>query len=244
MFPKLKKLFVLLLLSGSASFAWASQLIEGAERNHVEVSISDAEQNRLSIDGRRIASLVPSRKGILTIIKDESLGAAYFTFADDHGKHGTVTLFVTDDAGVTYKLILVPRAIAGEDITLRPPERAVANAPAASRSISKASNYQRRIKNLLLLAAKAVPGTDPNLVSIGKEVTLWSEARLTFESKLLEQDLVAEKYVLTNVSSSPLRLAEQELYRPGVRSVSIEIHTLAPAESTLVFIVRDRWEGE
>jgi conjugal transfer pilus assembly protein TraK len=245
MSQRLKKSLSLLLLSGGLSIAHATQFIDGADRQHVEVSISASEQNRLSIEGRRIASLVPSRKGILAIAKDESLGAIYFAFADESTKHGTVTLFVTDDGGVTYKMILIPRAIAGEDIILRPPSNtSSAGIAATPKTVVKAANYQRRIKNLLLQAATATPVTEPGLVIIEKEVTLWSEALLILESKLSDQDLIAEKYRLTNVSASQMLIAEQELYRPGVRSVSIEAHTLDPKQSTLVFVIRDRRDGE
>jgi hypothetical protein len=35
-----------------------------------------------------------------------------------------------------------------------------------------------------------------------------------------------------------MRLAEQELYQPGVVAVSIELHQLAPGSATNIFVVR------
>ena len=41
-----------------------------------------------------------------------------------------------------------------------------------------------------------------------------------------------------------MRIAEAELYKPGVLAVAIEQLTLAPGESTSVFIIRERGANE
>jgi conjugal transfer pilus assembly protein TraK len=56
--------------------------------------------------------------------------------------------------------------------------------------------------------------------------------------------VVGERYRLVNASGSIMRLAEAELYRDGVHAVAIEQRTLAPGESTPVYIVRTRGETE
>lgn len=123
MFPRSKKSLsaILLLTSLLATEAGATQVVENADRGHVQVNISVNETNRLAIDGRRIANVVPSVKGVLAGQKDEALGAYYFTLASESPNQGTVTVFVSDEKGVTYKLILVPRPVAGEEIIIRPP---------------------------------------------------------------------------------------------------------------------------
>ena len=52
--------------------------------------------------------------------------------------------------------------------------------------------------------------------------------------------LVGERYVLTNVSTQDMVLAEQEFDRErgGVLAVSIENHNLRPGESTSVYVIR------
>ena len=131
MLPRFKKSLSLILVSLAVSEAYATQVVERADQAHVQVPISARETNRLAIEGRRIASVVPSVKGALSGQKDEALGAFYFTLANDSHSHGTVTLFVSDEKGVTYKLLLVPRPIAGEEIIIRPPEEKERQAPVA-----------------------------------------------------------------------------------------------------------------
>ena len=243
MFPRLKNSWGALLLSLLAAEAGATQLIEHADRGHVSVNISASETNRLAIEGRRIAHVVPSVKGVLAGQKDEALGAYYFTLANASPHPGTVTVFVSDEKGLTYKLILVPRPMAGEEIIIRPPEEKM---PPSSRAVTggRALSYQRRIKDLMLVMADDELKDRVEAVAVNQEVALWKETRLVLLAKYLDSDMVGEKYQLSNVSPSPMLLVEQELYRQGVRAVSVQHHTLMPGDGTDVYIVRERKDNE
>lgn len=231
---------ILLLTSLHSLDAVARQIVEDSEKRHVEVNASAREQNRLAIEGRRIGTVVPSQKGALVYAKDEEAGALYFTFPD--GQMGTVTLFVSDEQSpsVTYKLILVPRPIAGEEIVIKP-SMAPAAGVARGGSDARATSYTRRIKDLILSMAdeESKEGT-----RVDKEIPLWKEARLILLSRYVAGQFVGEKYRLTNVSEKDMQLVEQELYRRGVAAVSIENLTLAPGDSTLIFVVRGRKDNE
>ncbi|KVV25069.1 conjugal transfer protein TraK [Burkholderia cepacia] len=243
MFSKLMKSLSPILLLLLATNASATQEVYDSDKQHKEVNISAAEQNRLAIDGRRIATVVPSQKGVITYSKDEALGALYFALADGTPNHGTVTLFITDDHAVTYKVILIPRPIAGEEIVIHPP------ADKAAPSMRNATDgrtvsYQRRIKDLMLVMADPEAAPSIDTIAVNMDVPLWKEGRLVLVSKVMDSDMVGEKYTLTNVASSEMLLVEQELYRRGVRAVAIEHHTLMPGDSTDIFIVRERKENE
>ncbi|ANC47603.1 type-F conjugative transfer system secretin TraK [Comamonas thiooxydans] len=245
MFPRSKKSLsaILLLTSLLATEAGATQVVENADRGHVQVNISVNETNRLAIDGRRIANVVPSVKGVLAGQKDEALGAYYFTLASESPNQGTVTVFVSDEKGVTYKLILVPRPVAGEEIIIRPPsEKATPSSRAAAdgRTVS----YQRRIKDLMLVMADDELKDSVETIAVNKEVPLWKEGRLILVAKYMDGDVVGEKYRLTNVSPSEMLLVEQELYRRGVRAIAVEHHTLMQGDGTDIYIVRERKDNE
>lgn len=242
MYPKLKKSLSAILLNLLALEAQATQTVSDADRNHVQVNISVNEANRLAVEGRRITNVVPSQKGVLTWQKDEALGALYFTLSAEGPNQGTVTLFVSDDQGVTYKLILVPRPVAGEEIVLRPPAEKGASRSAIADG--RAVSYQRRIKDLMLVMTDDELKDAAEVVSVNKDVPLWKEGRLVLLDKYLSGDLVGEKYRLTNVSSGDMLLVEQELYRSGVRAVAVEHQTLAKGDATYIFIVRERKEHE
>lgn len=243
MLPRFKKSLSLVLLSLAALEANATQAIHGAEDRHVQVTISAHETNRLAVSGRRISHVVPSVKGIISTQKDEALGALYFTLSNPSSRHGTVTLFVSDDQGVTYKLLLVPRQVAGEEIIVHPPSEKSPDVSEQPRTDAdgRALSYQRRIKTLILSMADSSyqeAGLMPR--RLHQEIPLWKEARLVLSAVYRDADLLGEHYRLTNVSSTDMLLVEQELYRRGVRAVSIEHHTLAPGDSTDVYIVRER----
>ncbi|MEN9905305.1 MAG: hypothetical protein RLZZ555_1870, partial [Pseudomonadota bacterium] len=81
-------------------------------------------------------------------------------------------------------------------------------------------------------------------VPVNREVPLWKEARLVLLARYPDSDMVGEKYRLSNASPSPMLLVEQELYRRGVRAVSVEHHTLMPGDGTHVYVVRERKDHE
>lgn len=222
----------------------ATQLIEGSDRSHVQVNVSANEQNRLAIDGRRIGSVVPSQKGAIVYVKDEAAGALYFSFPKDASHGGTVTLFVTDETNptITYKLILVPRPVAGEEIIIKPVV-SKAMTSTKNRGDGRAFAYQRRVKNLILTMTEE-GNADVDAIAVNQVIPLWKEGRLALISKYIDEDMVGEKYRLTNVAESDMLLVEQELYRHGVIAVSIENQTLPAGGQTRIFIVRGRNSNE
>lgn len=223
----------------------ATQLIENSNSQHVQVNISARETNRLAVEGRRIVNVVPGQVGMLNAKKDETQGALYFTLDSESPATGTVALFVDDDQGVTYKLILVPRAISAEEIILKPPADKSVSAKRTVTADGRAGTYARRIKDLMLVMTDdELQDSEAEKVDVNKEVPLWKEGRLILASKYLMGDFVGEKYRLTNVSSSDMLLVEQELYRRGVRAVSVKNHALAPGNATEIYIVRERKENE
>lgn len=250
MSPKLKKssslkpISCLLISTALGLSAHATQLIEGATLGHVEVNISAKEQNRLAVQGRQITTVVPSSKGAITYQKDEAQGALYFALSGNTPEGATVTLFVGDDKGQTYKIILVPKSIPGEEVILKPPPERENYAAASTTLTGKAALYQRSAKDMTLWMADASLNGRVEKVMVNKEIPLWKEGRLIYVSRMAQANLVGETYRLTNISSTPMALVEQELYRRGVRTVAIEFHTLAPGEGTDIFIVRDRKPNE
>lgn len=188
--------------------------------------------------------MVPAQTGLLTAKKDEAQGVLYFGFQPEAGTGSALTVFVTDDQSDTYKLILAVKPIPAQDIVLRPP--AARSIPAAAAGPDgRASSYTRRVKNLILIMADDnTQGAPIDRQEVNREIPLWQEARLVFLTKYSDGDLIGERYALTNVSPRELLLVEQELYRRGVRAVSVRHHTLAPRDTTDIYVVRERKDNE
>lgn len=219
--------------------AYAAQKVEGCYQRHVEVALSSVEQSMLSIEGRKVAALAPSKPGILDYSHKPELNAVFLAFKPEHTA-GTVTLFITDSQGDTCTLLLAPRPVAGDTITIVPP----GGKHRATDPDGKALPYQRRVKNLLLQMAGAVPTDGLPVQVVGADIPLWEGTRLVFKRRYLDEGFVGEVYDLTNVGPGDMQLAEQELYRNGVVAVAIAEHTLPVGASTTVYVVRTRGEHE
>lgn len=241
MLKKLKKLSQMMLplavLTLSAETYAKSEVIN-ADRFTAEVAISRLEQNLIEIQGRRISSVIPSIAGALAYHKDDENGVLYFTLANDQHM-GTISMFVNDDQGGRYRLILVPSNQSAQEIILVPPS-------AATKEKTKPSNeaHIAMIKQLMTDMANHANGTeisdDIQFTQVNENIPLWHEAQLILLYKFDTEELTGESYQITNQTKVVLQLREQEFYRNNVYGVSVSKLTLEPNESGFVYIVRGK----
>jgi len=234
----------MLLLGGKSEVV--ARVVDGADQSIKEVQVSATEKNRFAmLGGRKIETIIPSRDGMLQVLPDPENGEAYVWFRPDAINTGTVTVFVKDSFSVVYKLLLVPSAIAAEEILITP-SKTVNSVTRVDEAQRRASSWQRDIKDLIFQMATAEG--DPSHIDAGvamnQELSLWDEARLLYVRQYPTGGLVGEHYILSNVSKSDLLVAEQEFSRRGVVAVAIENQTLPPGGGTNVYIVRERTENE
>jgi conjugal transfer pilus assembly protein TraK len=79
---------------------------------------------------------------------------------------------VSDEKGVTYKLILVPRPVAGEKSSSGRRARRL-RLRAARAADGRTVSYQRRIKDLMLVMADDELKDSVETIAVNKEVPLW-----------------------------------------------------------------------
>ncbi|MPX16882.1 conjugal transfer protein TraK [Moraxella catarrhalis] len=241
MLKKLKKLSQMMLplavLTLSAETYAKSEVIN-ADRFTAEVAISRLEQNLIEIQGRRISSVIPSIAGALTYHKDDENGVLYFTLANDQHM-GTISMFVNDDQGGRYRLILVPSNQGAQEIILVPPS-------SATKEKTKPTNeaHIAMIKQLMTDMANHANGTeisdDIQVTQVNENIPLWHEAQLILLYKFDTEELTGESYQITNQTKVVLQLREQEFYRNNVYAISVSKLTLEPNETAFVYIVRGK----
>lgn len=96
---------------------------------------------------------------------------------------------------------------------------------------------------LVAMAGDRVP-PDIRVDEVNRPMQLWAEARFSLMRRFEGRGLLGEKYLLQNVSSVVMVLAEQEFDRPDSKTggqvvgVAIENHNLRPGESTNIFVIR------
>lgn len=237
-----------LALTLGCALAWttgsttqAAQFVENAYKEQVPVTISMREQNALSVQGRRLQSVIPPQPGILTSRVDAAQGVLYFRLTNPGA--ASVSLFATDDKGTRYQLLLNPKAVPAQDIVIKP-ATALSATGAMPETQARTASYQRRIKALILAMSDPSSPTRLQSVQVNQAIPLWKEGTLTFLERFADNDFIGEVYRLTNATASELTLVEQELSRPDVIAISIAQQTLAPGASTAIYVVRLRGAHE
>ncbi len=237
----LRSLFLALLLALSRS-TFALQIVDVADGTSAYATISIKEITRLSISGERLRA-VKFNPGTLLVDKDEENGQFFLRVQN---ASAPINVFVVSESGRNYALVLQPKDIPLEQIILRDSARTAGygTRSEALSSIEKASSHQSLVKNFVLLMASGELPKDLDILSENKETPLWKEAKLVHLLSYKGTEVIGEKFQLTNLTDSLLRVAEQEFYAKGVLGVAIDQMALAPKESTMIYLVRQRGERD
>jgi len=224
----------------------AKNEVFNADSKVSEVVMSKQEQNLLEVKGRRISSVIPSVAGVLAYQQDTTNGILYFSLANDNYM-GTVTLFVNDDEGGRYRLILVPTNQTAQEITIVPTNDSKSNTNKDDSNQERENlngSYIYEIKKAMFNLARAANGIDVSedmtRIAVNKDIPLWKEAKLTLLNRYDSGNLIGEEYQLTNITNSVLQLREQEFYRNNVLAVSLTKLSLEPNETAFVYVVRGK----
>jgi conjugal transfer pilus assembly protein TraK len=228
--PSLVLLPLLLAFSNPAA---ALQILDARDGQTVLGKISQKEVTRISFERSRIRK-VTGNAGEFVLEKDEEKGQIFIRPASPDSTK-PVNLFLSSERG-TVALLLQPIDTPSESIVIRE-GRAPLNA--ASR-VERSGLHVRTIKNLLLAMADDELPDDMEVREPGQQFALWPDVRLTLQRAWLGAGIVGEKYLLANIGTSELSLAEPDLYKPGVMAVSLEQGSLGPGESTNLFVIRER----
>jgi conjugal transfer pilus assembly protein TraK len=243
-------LFVPVVFAAFVSSCYAEQRVVGADQRQIEIAISAKEGNALSIAGGVVRN-VSVVKGLLDYKRD-ALGVLNFVVKSDEAQ--TISLTVTDEEGVRYHTMLIPKPIPSQEIVLVSSGAAGAQAPrggamGASVAGGSTTSYQRRLKlftsNVIeSVASTATPVAGMSKTVVNELVPLWKEVTLRYVQRLVDGDFVAEHYELTNVSSELMQIAEPELMRPGVIGIHLAKQSLNPGEFTHLVVLRARGQHE
>lgn len=221
-----------------ASPAWALQTVDVADgRSHL-VKISEKEMSRIAVAQGKVRR-IDFIEGELEVKKDDDDGDYYVLPLVSK----PINVFVKTASGQTHALILQPTDMPLETIILREPAKKENDPKRTSTEIERAGALEVAVKRLVASMARGEKPFEFDVTTVNKEIGLWNEAKFVLQERYVGQALVGEKFKLTNVSKSVMRLAEQELYKQGVVAVSIEHQILNPGESTDVFITRVANDG-
>jgi conjugal transfer pilus assembly protein TraK len=256
------------LLLASASPALALQVVEGSDGVSVDAVLSIKEATRIRVDGAPITNVfgniystncgatittaVPPQPGAspapatgmvnpageIVLECDVDKGEIYVRPVGGPGK--PVNLFVSTQHA-TYTLLLRRSDTPADTIVIRDKTARLSRAePSGATASTRTPQHVRALKGMLVAMAADRPPTDIRVDEVNRPIQLWQEAKFALVRLYEGRGLVGERYMLTNVSTQDMVLAEQEFDRErgGVLAVSIENHNLRPGESTTVYVIR------
>lgn len=240
----------------------ALQLVEAADGVTVEAILSVKESTRIRIDGAAITNVfgniyssncggaAPQQQpgavgpsapqinpaGEIVLECDAEKGEVYVRPVGAAGK--PVNLFISSQHA-TYTLLLRRSDTPADTIVIRDKTPRQAKADNTS-SAGRQPQHVRVLKAMLVAMASDRVPADVRVEEVNRPIQLWSEAKFSLIRLYEGRGLIGERYILTNVSSQDMVLAEQEFDREtgGVLAVSIENHNLRPGESTTVYVIR------
>jgi conjugal transfer pilus assembly protein TraK len=209
--------------------------LDGVEGKKHEVKIPATELTRIAIEGIRMRNFRFSLEE-LEVDQDKDAGTVY---VKPLVKNKKISVFVLSSTGATHELVMTPtEGLPLESIIIREPASRTA-AKAGQKSIEKAGALEVSVKRLVTsMARDEQVSPEYGFEKLNVPVVLWRESQFVMVGRFTARSLIGEAYKLMNTSGRLMRVAEQELYKPGVVAVVVESQILRPGEESNVFIVR------
>ena len=250
-----------------AAPAHALQLVEASDGVSVEAILSIKEPTRIRIENAPITDVfgnilssncgpspaLPTNPGAtapgaglptvnpggeIVLECDRDKGEVYIRPVGDSAK--PVNLFVSS-ADATYTLLLRRADTPADTIVIRDKTPKAFRATGATQAAAGPSpNPIRAMKALLVAMASDRVPADVQVEEVHRAIQLWTEVRFSLVRQYEGRGLIGEKFLLQNVGTEPMVVAEQEFDRDGgeVAGIAIEHHNLRPGESTSVYVIR------
>ncbi len=236
---KRQLLLTMALLTLATEVVHAVQLIEVVSGQTATVKVSAKELTRIAMaDGARIER-VWGMDEHMQVQPDADAGQVFLRPVPGNTK--AFSFFVRDDAGETYTLLALPVDMPSDTVLLRSGSRTATKASTSVGAGENTTPHVQRIKSLMRAMATGVIA-EGYLPDYKREpVELWNEAKVLRTARF-QGELLGEIYEVTNVSGTPMQLAEHEFTRLGtdVAAVAIERHSLAPKQTTRVYVVQGK----
>ena len=221
------KLLLTALLAASLS-ASAAQVLVGKPDDTLSARVSRSEPTLIRIEGHHVRRIFGA-EGEFAVTADKEAGTAYLKPTTDKP---TLSLFVSDENGRTWKLLLSVTDGPSDSITLK-------GRSAAGGGLSPGKDVARnQMIKRVLLSLQSDTEAEMEARATNEIVPLWTEALFVL-TKVIDGPVKGEKYLLTNTSANPMVLDERELYRRQVIAISIAKPQLSPGEATEVFVISE-----
>lgn len=243
----LRRISFAVLVTLSMTPIWAQTVIEVGAGKSPEIRVSRKDFNRIAVFEGRVKT-IKFKKGELDVNTDDTTGSAFIM----PNVAGTISAYIVTNSGQAHLVYLVPSDVPAQTAILREPKIDTAkvdpknaNEPkAVSQRVDRASSFDTAIKRIIGAMARNERLADLTYKEINQEFQLWQGTRLWLMERYEGNTYGGEHYRIQNTSTATIRIDEREFFKPGVLAVSLELHQLAPQETTDLFIVREGGDGK
>lgn len=197
--------------------------------------ISAKDSTRLVIYGGRAKDL-KFFKDEITATKDEVTGQYFITPTANGVMKKSINVWLISESNITHGLTLYPTDMLPRALLVR--ETGKPEVKSKKAIPVKGDSYAENLRQLTTVIAKDEDPQDFEVKPVNSEISLWKEAYFVLQKQYTGVSLIAEKYLLRNISGQTMRLAEQEFYQKGVLAVSVELQELPPSGETNVIVIR------
>lgn len=257
-FFKILFLSILTVLTSSISYASSDNVTEPTvisinSNSQASVNLSETDINRLYVKDQKITS-INFPDDALTSNNDAS-GAIYINLKIN----SPFTAFITTNLGLHFSLIIIPKSIPGKIIKFIAPIPKVSKEENQKGTVviqhnsdayafEQSAPYERTL--IRLIKDVELQKTPPGYTNIASKAfsqigifnlsgSVGNNAGLsqTVEAGFLGGELAVRVLKITNTTSKPVELFENEFYADGVRAVAIQQEYLKSNANTYVFEV-------
>ena len=204
-------------------------MLTGKPDETLSAVVSRSEPTLIRIDDQRIRRVFGT-EGDFSVVADKDAGTVFIKPTTDKS---AFSVFVADEAGRTWRLLLAVADGPSESILIKG-----RSAPASAKPAARSPSRVQAIKQTVLALESSDEADGVDVRETNELVPLWKEALFVLV-KVVDAPLRGEKYMLTNVSDKPMVIDERELYRRGVLAVSVERPELKAGETTAVYVVSE-----
>lgn len=236
---------LLLLLASQTNLLAAGrdpQIIAVSANETVQGVISLKEPSRIAVESGRIRAF-DHRGGAVEIKRDKFTGE--IRVVPPENDRSPINLFITTERGDTYTLLLSVTDVPAQTVILRDAVYTKSNTKQnTGPKVLVSREHETSLLNLVTALAR---GSSPSYVDVvpkNVEYRLWQEGKFVLINSWLAKSMVADRFMLTNVSNDVMRVTEAEFFKQGVYAVGVDAHELTPGSRTYIYIVRERAENE
>lgn len=227
--------------SGSDGIA-RTRVFEVQPDTTIEVKVSKDDVNRLSVRGGRIEEVFGASEHLL-MKGDDARGQVFFRFNPEKKgnsrRYYPVSLFVSDDRGATYTVVLRPNNQSSTSVVLKPTFGPLPNAIDNERTTTPDTPYQDRLMSLIQAMYRNADTPRYEATERGVTTKRWDGLPMVLVRDWTGDRLLGREYLVKNTHDhQTMRLTEAEFSTKGVLAVAIDHHELAPEQVARVFVVQ------